>query len=515
MRLTPPIAIAVLLLSGCSAGPASVAASWDVEAHAVRLTVTTEGKNSFTARGQSCTAKGGASCQLVLPAADLPSGWSDVVVETKRRTGMDGPLTARVFLGDDAFTADCEALELPGSPARWDVRCAFPDGFSGELAGRPMTGGRGEVSSLDIPRSDDSPSAVDRPLIRASLPLEVVNRAGSRWPRDLPVVAPVPVVQLRLEGWQADWYDAELPLRLRAEAGAEVVVDGRVVAGADGEEGAVHTVPIQVGANRVQVEARKEGLAPARHELVITGKQPATPLYLDTPRALEFTTRGQVLRVVGRSLPHAKVYVDTRRVPELIDGRFDVEVPLVEGPNEIQVLAVVDADGGHPRRPPTKVELLVTSTPNPNPLIKQQLRAANPVSSRAVLEQAAQDAWSQAGEDVGFTLRVEDLQRTPVGEGCHVRIEGLLCPEEVRRSVQVGFEPVFASACGAEEYPAVVDLQTCPKDLQEGARIRVAGAIRGAIGGRWGTRTVERPQIDGADWEPAPWVEPPPPVEGG
>ena len=277
---TSSILIAALLAAGCSAGPASVSTSWDPAAHGVRLTFQSEGKNTFTVEGQSCSAKQDAPCSVVVPAADLSAGWFNLSVETKRRTGMDQELYARVFLGDEAFSADCEVLAQGGDPAGWEVRCTFPEGFSGELAGRPMVGGRGSVSAEEVPLPAGAGGGVERPLIKASLPLRVVNRAGSSWPRKLPVVVPVPVVQLRVAGWQDTWYDPELPLALLAEPGAEVVVNGRIVAGADGPEGAVHTVPIKPGANRIEVEARKAGRVPAIHSLLINSKAPDTPLYL-------------------------------------------------------------------------------------------------------------------------------------------------------------------------------------------------------------------------------------------
>jgi hypothetical protein len=508
----PSLPLVLLLLCGCSAGPASVSSAWDAAGHGVSLTFTTEGKNTFTAGGQSCTAKAERPCSVLLPAADLSSGWFDLDVETRRKTGMDEPLRARVFLGDDAFSADCEVVERRSALSTWEVRCTFPEGFSGQLAGRPMTGGRGTVDAAEVPLPEDG--GVDRPLIKASLPLDVVNRAGATWPKALPVVVPVPLVQLRLAGWQDPWYDPKLPLSLLAEPGAQVVVNGQVVEGADGPKGAVHQVAIEAGVNRVDVEASRPGRTPARHSLLITSKAPDTPLYLETPRELAFTTTGSTLRVAGRSLPYAKIYVDTRRVPEVIDGRFDVEVPLVEGPNEIQVLAVVDGEPGVRKRPPTKLELHVDSQPNPEMEDAQQLAALDPRAQRAVLDAAADDPWSQTGQDVSFPLVVSSASRTPAGAGCQMRLEGLACSEEARREVQVGFQRTLAAACAGLEFPAVVEMDTCPKEVQKGSRIRVAGTIRGAVGGRWGVRTVERPRITATAWKTAPWVEELPDKDG-
>ena len=480
----------------------------------MRLTFASEGRNTFTVQGQSCAAKPGAPCSVLLPAADLPSGWFDLAVETKRRTGMEQELLARVFLGDEAFTADCEVLEQGGDPAAWQVRCSFPEGFSGELAGRPMVGGRGTVTAAEVPLPEGRGGGVDRPLIKASLPLRVANRAGASWPKDLPVVLPVPLVQLRVAGWQETWYDPELPLALFAEPGAEVVVNGQMVPGADGPDGAVHPVQIKAGANRIEIEARKAGRAPATHSLLITSKAPDTPLYLEAPRALTFTTQDSRVRVAGRTLPYAKVYVDTRRVPEMSAGSFDVEIPLVEGPNEIQVLAVVDAQGSTRRRPPTKLTLLITSEPNPDSIQERRLPSKDPAELRRVLEAAAVDPWSQADVDVTFVLVVDSIGRSPVGESCHVRIDGQACSEEARRPVQLGFETVLASACAGIEFSAVVELEECPSEAQLGERIQVAGRIRGAVGGRVGLRTVERPRVSGSAWRPAPWVESVDPVEG-
>jgi hypothetical protein len=504
--------VLAVALVGCSAGPAAVSTSWDAATHAVRITFETEGRNTFTVGEASCTAKAADRCSILLPAADLPAGWSTLGVGTRRRTGMDPPLSARVFLGDDAFAADCDVVELPGDPASWRLRCTFPEGFSGLLAGRPMAGGEGTVGAAEVPLPEGA--GIDRPLVQASLPLQVVNRAGASWPRRLPVVLPVPFVQLELSGWQPLWYDPEMPLHLRAEPGAEVVVDGRAVPGADTEEGAVVGVPIRPGANRVEVEARLPGRAATRHSLLVTGSMPDTPLYLERPRALDFTTSATSLRVAGRSSPDAKIYVDTRRVPEVVDGRFDVEIPLVEGTNEMQVIAVVDGATGGGRRPPTRLNLHVVSGPAAPPAA-QRLRPGDPASQRPVLEAASVDPWSQVGAAVTFPLVVDSIARTPTGETCRVRIDGLACSEEARRPVRLGFGEVVASACAGIDFPAVVDLDDCPTDLEVGDRIGVAGAIDGAVGGRVGLRTVERPLIRADAWRPAPWTEPPPPVEGG
>lgn len=483
-----------------------------VDAGLVRLEFTTEGKNSFTALDEHiCEADKGGTCVVEISTADLQAGWNEIEVGTRRRTGDGGPLIARFFLGEEAFQRRCEVTESGGPEADtlvYELKCEFDEGFSGLLFGLPLEGGRASVPASQVPlKGLPEDAGVTRPLVVADLPLEVVNRAGAVMSRPLRVVLPLPLVQLSVEGWQDPWYEPELPLRIRAEAGAEILVDGEpVLPTRDGAE-FVHVVRSDPGSNEVVVEARREGRHPSRVELRFVSKSPDTPLYLEQPARAEFTTDEPGLRLRGATLPEAKLYLAGRRVDLARDGSFDIVVVLDEGDNDIDLLAVVDPAPGVRQRPPTRRELKVHLEPDAQEASRSQLAGADPTAMSKVMGELATDPWRHQGAQVRFPFRIEAASTSLARDGCVARLEGVACTHEVSRKVRVGFEVRGARACDGEELHAVVELDSCP-DVVEGQRVDVVGRVLGGLGGRVGEWTVERPRIAGSQVLPSPFLEP-------
>lgn len=498
----------LLVLAGCAAGPATVQTELATEAGLVRFEFSTEGKNGFTVGGHTCEADGGSGCVLEVPTAELQGGWNEIEVETRRRTGEKEKLKAVFFLGDGAFARDCEVVEssTSGVPAEleFELTCRFDEGFSGELFGERMEGGRAMVRAVDIPVQEGI-GGVDRPVARVGLPLFVVNRGGGRWKRPVDVVLPLHLVQLAIEGVRPVWYEEILPLSLKAEPGAHVFIDGREV-GPAGRDGRVTAeVPIDPGPNTVRVEARMEGRVPAVHDLQIRGSAPNTPLYVDLPTQAEFTTTDRSLVIRGVTSPQARLYLGNRPIDIPPDGSFDLLVPLVEGYNEVELMAVVDPSPGVRRRPPTKRTFQVRSTPRPWLEIEQFLSVVPPEEIEQTLAGLGKDPWVYLGKRVRFTLVVEEVATSLVDGGCSARVAGIACTKEVTRPVLVGFERRVARACSGQELPAVVELDGCP-DLAAGDRIEVVGSVRGGLGGRHGEITVERPRISATWTQPSPWL---------
>ena len=503
------IACLLLLLAGCAAGPAAVQTEPAAEAGLVRFEFTTAGKNDFTVGGHTCEALKGGGCVLEVPTADLQGGWNEIEVETRRRTGEKEKLKSVFFLGDEAFARDCTVTESSesGDPAELEfaLACAFEEGFHGELFGEPMQGGRASVRAVDVPRDPEVAGGVTQPLARAQLPLVVVNRAGGQWPRPVDVVVPLPLVQLAIEGARPTWYEPVLPLRLRVETGAQVFVDGREV-GPPGRDGVIKAeVAIDPGPNTVTIEARLHGRVPTVHELAIRGSAPDTPLYIDEPLRDDFTTIDRVLVVRGVTSPQARLYVGSRPVDIPADGSFELQVPLIEGYNEVEVMAVVDPSPGVRRRPPTKRTFQVQCTPRPRLEMEQFLSSAPQDEIDEALAGLGEDPWVFLGRRVRFALVVEDVATSLGDGGCAARIAGLACTKEVSRPVLVGFERRLARACIGHELPAVVELDSCP-ELAAGDRLDVVGTIQGGLGGRHGDLTVERPRIKATWAAPSPWL---------
>ena len=510
------IAALLLLLAGCSAGPADVQTAPAPAAGLVRFEFTTQGKNEFTVGGHTCEARKGGGCVLEVPTAELQGGWNEVEIETRRRTGQKEKLKAVFFLGDEAFQRDCQVVESSdsGDPTELEFRlsCTFEEGFHGELFGEEMTGGQASVRAVDVPFAEGTTGGAQRPLAKVGLPLFVVNKAGGRWARPVDVILPLPLVQLAIEGVRPIWYEKVLPLRLRSEPGAQVFVDGRQV-GAPGRDGVVTAeVAIDPGPNTVVVEARMPGRVPTVHALPIRGSAPDTPLYIDEPLQDRFTTTEQTLVVRGQTSPDARLYLGSRPVEFNADGTFELRVPLSEGLNEVEVMAVVDPSPGVKRRPPTRRAFEVRSTPRPLLEVEQFLSAAPQDEIDEALAGLGVDPWVFLGRRVRFAFVVEEVATALGDGGCSARVAGLACTREVSRPVRVGFETRTARACVGQDLPAVVELGSCP-DLAAGDRIQVVGAVQGGLGGRYGDLTVERPRIEATWIGPLPWLVEPAPGE--
>ncbi len=498
-------------LAGCAAGPASVQTEAVSENGLVRFEFATEGKNSFTVAGASCDAPRGGTCVVEISMADLQAGWNEIPIETRRRTGEEEKLTARVFVGEDAFRRTCEVRQSGGPDPRtlqYEIKCEFEDGFAGELFGEAMPGGLAIVKAAEV-RVDENPAnaGVLRPLVVGDLPIVVTNRAGGRWERPLKVVVPLPLVQLSVTGWQDPWYEDVLPLRIRAEAGAEILVDGEPVRPKRDGASFVREVKIKPGPNRIRVEARLPDRVDAVVDLSIRGKAPDTPLYIDEPAVAELTTSDHFVRIRGRTIPEARVYLANRPADIARDGSFEFVVPLDEGDNEIEVLAVVDPGPRIQARPATKRSFAVRVEGDDEQRIEQRQYAASDLeaANAEVLADLGRDPWGHVGAKVTFPMVLRDMATSLVKGGCEARIEGDACTHEVSQEVRVGFETREAKACDGEELPAVIELDSCP-DVAEGQRVIVVGKVLGGLGGRVGQFTVERPRIRASELRDAPWI---------
>lgn len=495
----------VLLLLGCSSGSVSVSAVTDPTLPGVRLTVQSEGKNTFSMHGASCTAEAEASCQLAVPASMLQPGWNTLTLETDRRT--DDPVEVVVHVGEELFPRDCTVTAQHVSPdpteLTYDVLCRFPTGFSGELAGRPLVDGRGTVAATGcVGPVEELTVDLDRPLLRGAIPLVVVNEAGGRMPRSLPVAVPAPVVQLALGGWAPAWYEAEMPLELRAEEGATVLVNGEPVSLRRGR--ATVQVPVSEGHNAVRVEARMPGRAPTVHQLDVQGLYPQTPLLIDQRFDGPVHTTDRTLRLSGSTLPQAKLYLNSRPLDHR-GGFFSVDVPLEEGKNEVSLLAVVDRDGRREPRPLTRVDVLVHRyaqlPPRPG-----QAAPGKSKEARVTIGEVGADPWAHLDQPVRFTMTVDEVVQNPSMKGeCIARIAGRACTDRVGGDVLIGWGISRGWACVGDEQPVAVEVAAC--DAREGDDALVHGVVRGALGGRVQGVTVDRPRIEGSSFEILPTRE--------
>ncbi len=497
------------MLAGCAAGPASVSTQAVAESGLVRFEFATEGKNSFTVGGSSCDAPKGGTCVVEVSTADLQAGWNEISIETRRRTGEDEALAARVFVGEESFRRDCEVTEVGGPDPRtlvYELACTFDEGFHGVLDGVPMADGKARVPAAEVEVHEDPAEAgVLRPLVMGRLPVVVTNRAGGEWRRPVGVVVPLPLVQLSVKGWQNPWYEDEMPLRIRAEQGSSITIDGETVRPT--RDGASFTVNAKVkpGPNTIRIEAAKEGRVRALVDLRIRGKAPDTPLYVFEPASDDVVTDEAYVRIRGRTSPDAKLYLANRPMDTNRDGSFDLVVPLDEGENEISVLAVVDPAVGVRARPPTKRTFNVLMEAKAEPRQRTYTPEEEAETNTAVLVALGKDPWSHVGALVEFPMVVDDMATSLVKDGCEARLEGDACTHEVERDVRVGFSLVTARACDGELMPAVVELDHCP-ELERGARLLITGKVLGGLGGRVGQLTVERPRFRATRAAPAPWV---------
>lgn len=489
-------------LAGCSSGIATTEASVDGAQGGVTLTVTTEGKNTFGAHGVECTARGDESCTLFLPAKVLQGGWNELTLETKRRT--DEPVVARFYVGEELFAADCSAAasKLSPDPAEMEVHvtCRFPEGFRGELDGEPMTGGSGTIAA-DRCVGDVPTLAVDleRPLLRGAVPLDVVNEAGGRMRRPLPVPVPAPVVQVAVDDWADPWFEEELPLRLRAEPGATLHVDGTQIAAGDGMS---VTVPVAIarGANTVTVEARRPGRAPAVHVLSIEGRYPDTPLHLDQTFDGPVTTTEPLLELTGTTHPRAKLYL-SGRLMDHTDGRFALLAEIEEGRNDVQLLAVVDRAEGQDARPLTRIDIEVFREAS---AAAQARRDARPRGKEVALSAVAADPWEHVDARVRFPMTLDEIVQTPSLDGrCSALLNGTACTRRVSAPVMIGWSIRKAWVCTGDEVPIVVEAKTCP-GAEPGDELEVAGTVAGALAGRHRGVTRDRPRVVGESFELLP-----------
>lgn len=475
----------------------------------MRFEFATEGKNSFTVAGASCDAPRGGTCAVEVSTADLQAGWNEISIETRRRTGEEEALSARVFVGEEAFRRTCEVTEVGGPDPRtlvYELACTFDEGFHGVLDGAAMLNGRATIPAAEVEVDEDPAEAgVLRPLVMGRLPVVVTNRAGGEWRRPVGVVVPLPLVQLSVKGWQNPWYEDTMPLRIRAEQGASISIDGESVRPA--RDGASFTVDAAVkpGPNTIRIEASKAGRVPAKIDLKVRGKAPDTPLYVFEPATDHVVTDQAYVRIRGQTSPDAKLYLANRPMDTGSDGTFDLVVPLDEGDNEVSVLAVVDPSLGVRARPPTKRTFTVVMEARAEPRQRTYTEEEAAETNTAVLVALGKDPWSHVGALVEFPMVVDEMATSLVKDGCEARLEGDACTHEVERDVRVGFDLVTARACDGDLVPAVVELDHCPT-LERGDRLLITGKVLGGLGGRVGQLTVERPRFRATRTAPAPWV---------
>ncbi len=490
------VAACFVCLGGCSAGVATVVAQVQDPGGGVLLSFETEGRNTFTTTGQSCEAGKDGGCSLVLPAADLIPGWNLLAIQTERRTGQ--PLVARFFVPDAFFGRECTVKPrgLTGDPDElsFDVECTFAEGFKGVIDDVPMTGGKATVSAMrclgDLASLDVD---LERPLLQGMVPLDVVGRRG-RLRRGIPVAVPAPVVQVSLQGWASPWFEESMPLQVEAEPDSTVTVNGRQET-PSGDGGVVTVqIPITIGANEVVVEVNKAGHATARHALAIEGRYPSTPLFLDQQYESPLTTDRELLPLSGRTHPDAKLYLSGRPVDHH-KGRFELDAYLEEGKNDVQLLAVVQAQQGRRARPLTRVDFEVHRTLAVPPTFAPSADVAGPDAGPPLVE-VARDPWAHVGSNISFPMRIEGIaENLSLAGECSARIEGLACSERVGGPVMLGWSVVEGWVCIGEEIPVVVQAAVCPRAVV-GDDVQIQGVIRGALGGRHHGMTTDRPSID-------------------
>jgi hypothetical protein len=490
------VALCLLGLSACSSGTSSVLAEVDLASGGARLTFQTEGRNTFTAGGVSCEADQAGSCSVLLPAADLLPAWNRLEIETKRRT--DERLEARFFISDEFFGRECTVSRngVTGDPEEmsFDVQCTFAEGFTGSIDGQPMNDGKATVSALRCLGELESLEVdVERPLLRGAIPLDVVGRKGSLR-RGIPVAVPAPLVQVSLEGWATPWFEERISLKLDAEPGAVITVNGEPTTASAKDSVATLEVPVSVGPNEVVVLVSKEGHAPARHALAIEGRYPATPLFLDQTYAAHLTTDRKLLPLSGRTHREAKLYLNGRPVDHRA-GRFELDAVLEEGKNDVQLLAVIEASRGRRARSLTRIDFEVLRTTAAPPEFGS-VEPSLPTAELRSLASVAADPWAHVGSRVSFPMRIESISENLSTDGnCSARIEGLACSERVGGPVMLAWSVVQGWVCIGEQSPVVVEAALCP-DAVEGDDVQIDGVVRSALGGRYQGMTRDRPSVD-------------------
>lgn len=499
-----PVSLVLLPLAllglACSAGPATVDVEPLLDDGLVRLTVSTRGKNTFSVAGASCEAPKRGSCALDLPTRTLQGGWNELTVSGERRIRGPAP-SARFFLGEEAFRRECEVTETRGSDWSWRLACTFDPGFAGELLGERFEADT-RISAGRLPLELFAEGG-EAPLQRVELPLMVTNDAGGRFLRPLTVVAPAPLTELAVDGMRSVWFERQLPLTVRTEPGARVTVDGREVAGADRPEGAPVTVAIGSEDATVVIEASRDGRLPHEQTFAVQGRHPATPLLVDLPRRSRFTTGETNLVLQGSTLPAASLYLDGRRVPIEPDGSFRFDHALSEGDNEVTLMAAYD-DGG---RPPTTQVFSVLLDPDPDRRAAIVMVPSPELAKPQLLAATLANPLAHLDTEIEFAMELESIDTTSrSGGGCTAVWTGEACLDEVEAQLSTALGPRPARACRGARRPVQVDMPICPS-VQQADRLRVRGTVKGAIGGRRGVLTVERPRVEGTQWMPAPRKE--------
>lgn len=508
LRPTPALLALVPLavLAGCSSGPFEIAAELRREERVLRVTFETHGANTFGILGQSCEAPRRGSCTLDVPTAELPGGWSNLPVTTRRRTDRKDP-KLRLHFGDEVFPRDCTTEPLPplgpGESDRLSVRCQPVDGFRFALADRPMDGHRGEIALADVLRLNGPTPTPGAPVVPRFLPLTVLNRGQGSWPRPIPIAVAPPLTQLQVDGWADPWFEPTMPVRIRVEAGAKLFLDGAPLPVPDGGGWVERALDVPSapprsagsadGEGRVRFvfRAEVEGKAPAEFEVAVTGRFPATPLYIDSPRVGRIITTDESFQITGRTDPRAVLFLGRRPVSVDADGRFSVDAPLEEGQNDVEILAELDATAERAARARTVHTFSVRRNPLPSTTAKKTGALPDPGPYAPV----AADPARHVGQRVELRLRIESLATTLTDDGCRTTIEGLGCLADGRARAEVGFRPVEGWTCLGGEHAAVVEISRCP-DLVEGQWVDVLGEVTGVLGGRRGQLTVSRPMIE-------------------
>jgi len=505
------VSASLFVLAGCSAGPATVDAHYDEDDGVVRLVFSSEGKNTFEVAGRSCEAPKGGECRIEVPVAEMAGGWNTLDVETRRRTGMDLPLKTEVHLGATAFPRECEAQEIR-TPRREDaaveLRCTFPSGYSGELWGEPLQDGRRRIpttklvaeAAFDQDTKEHWPTPQD-PLLVVEVPVEVVNAGGGRLSRPVRVAVPAPFVQFEVTGHEQLWFERALPLRLRAEPGAVITIDGkRVRPDREGEAFVVDRL-IDAGENVLEVKAESPGRVPSIHTLRVEGRWPESPMHIDEPLEDEITTDAESLRIRGRTHPDAEVFWGRIPVRVRRDGSFVVDAYLEEGRNDVEVSAfLAETEYGRLIRKPATRTFLVDRIPvkTTRPAIGAP---EEPELEPLSIEEVAEQPWQTVGETVRFSMRADDVSLFPFEGGCRASLDGIGCGREVTRTAYIGFRDVLARTCVGKHHPTFVELDHCPK-IEDGAWVEVDGTVQGGFAGRGrNAATIVRLRVQGTSVE--------------
>lgn len=489
-----------------------MAAVYDEASGIVRIEFETEGKNTFQVAGRSCEAPRAGGCVVEVPVGELQGGWNNFVVGTDRRTGMEGTFSTEVYLGTSAFPRECEAQEVETvrrEDTAVEIRCTFPEGYSGSLWGEPLVNGRRRIpttklvaeAAFDEDDKEHWPTPRD-PLLVVDVPVEVVNPGGGRMTRPLRVAVPAPFVQFQVSGHERLWFERALPLTLKAEAGAVITIDGKRMR--PPVEGKVFTVErlVESGENLIEVKAEVPGRVPSIHTLRVEGRYPESPLHIDEPIETEITTEEASLRIRGRTHPSAEIFWGRIPVKVRRDGSFVVDAYLEEGRNDVEVSAfLAETEYGRLTRKPATRTFVVDRVP-PTP---ERRAIGEPVEAPLEplsIQEVAKQPWDTVGETVRFAMRADNVSLFPSEAGCTASIEGVGCGREEIRTAYIAFRDVQARTCVGEHHPAFVEFDFCPR-IEDGTWVQIDGTVQGGFAGRGrGDTTVVRLRVRGTAVEP-------------